>query len=683
MTLLYMYFENGTYESYKGVVPNPNGYLFDNRFSVSFDKTTKIFSIKDNPKYVQIYNDAISNISCIVGQNGSGKTTFLELLISNIAWGITSYQPTFMVSIYYSQKSDGSYEFFLQNYQNWTADYKYTYKDLVLKSFIDHHEYGTSWRNPSSTIPNSTKYIFHSLSPFDKIFYSIGVPFMGKGKKRIPHFRARMKYLGTQKIFSDDFHHEILTTTNLIKLFSNDILNTIFRQNFSYEYVGININFFDINSMPMRKFGSEDFDVIENFTDAIEKVVNSYLKKDDDENLMAFDKLDRVYKITLFETLFSLILTDRYNLIVLFILFDLIDVRRLSSITYLKKFFALINLSSIIENERITDDSVYKALQKITAKDINDNKLFTDRVFLQDVLNNQELIAQALALKDKSLDEIKTIENLDELILWIKKLKNKGYLNFELMIQKEKAELNYFYLSSGEKTMISYFANLSNAIVEFGDIEHKSFIMMIDEVELHLHPEWQRKFIEYINRFFCDSFPNVKFQFIIATHSPFVLSDIVEEQIIFINNHKSDNEHNTFGANIYDIFEKGFFLENSIGLCSEEFIKKISNELFYFKAFFYAKTHQDFYLLREYLREPYRDYDQRREEDIYLFNLEKNKNIRQENNFKYILFNNVNYTLYLSPITLNAINVIGEPTIKEHLMSIYSDLQGISINVHE
>lgn len=668
-----MYFENGTFESYKGVVPNPNGYFFDNRFTVSFEKTTKIFTIKDNPKYIQVYNNAISNISCIVGENGSGKTTFLELLISNISWGITPYQPTAMISIYYEIKN-GRYQFQMQRY---ISSYGFS------AQYINNNGEIQNIYPAGQTTPSDTRYIFHSLSPFDKIFYSIGVP-LKRHSDRIAPFRERMKYLGVQKIFTDDFQHDILTTTNLIKLFSNDVFNKIFFEQFRYQYLGIKINFLDISSIHMRKFGTEDFDVIESFIDAIEKVINNYAKKEEDENLMAFDRLDRVYKITLFETLFSLILTDKYNLLILFILIDLIDIRRLSSITYLKKFFVLINLRSMIENERITDNSVHEALQKITAEDINDNKLFTDRVFLRDVLNNQVLIRQALALKDKSLSEIKTIENLDDLILWIKKLKNKGYLNFELMIQKEKTELNYFYLSSGEKTMISYFANLSNAIAEFGNIENKSFIIMIDEVELHLHPEWQRKFIEYINRFFCDSFPHVKFQFIIATHSPFVLSDIVEDQIIFVNNNKkSQNEHNTFGANIYDIFEKGFFLENSIGLCSEEFIKKISNELFYFKAFSYAKNHQDFYLLREYLKEPYRNYDQRKEEDGYLFNVEKNKNIRREKNFKYIIFDSVNYNLFLSPMTLNAINVIGEPTIKEHLMTVYRDLEGIKINVHE
>lgn len=227
--------------------------------------------------------------------------------------------------------------------------------------------------------------------------------------------------------------------------------------------------------------------------------------------------------------------------------------------------------------------------------------------------------------------------------------------------------------------MISYFANLSNAIMDFGNLENKSFIILIDEVELHLHPKWQINFIEYMNNFFKPNNKNMKFQFIIATHSPFILSDISEEQIIYINEEdKVENEFNTFGANIYDIFEKGFFLENSIGLCSQNFIKKISDEFHYFKALNDAKNYNDFFLLRSFKEENYIDFNNKKEEDKILLESEL-KNLKESIlNYKYIINTNNKYILIES--VEKAINIIGEPTIKNHLLGLYYTLKEIEIN---
>ena len=55
-------------------------------------------------------------------------------------------------------------------------------------------------------------------------------------------------------------------------------------------------------------------------------------------------------------------------------------------------------------------------------------------------------------------------------------------------------------------------------------------IVLIDEIELHLHPQWQRKIIPALKR----TFPNC--QFFITTHSPQVLSNIKRENIFILEN---------------------------------------------------------------------------------------------------------------------------------------------------
>lgn len=48
-------------------------------------------------------------------------------------------------------------------------------------------------------------------------------------------------------------------------------------------------------------------------------------------------------------------------------------------------------------------------------------------------------------------------------------------------------------------------------------------IVLIDEVDMHLHPEWQKSFLQDI----CSVFPNV--QFITTTHSPIILANLKKE----------------------------------------------------------------------------------------------------------------------------------------------------------
>lgn len=76
-----------------------------------------------------------------------------------------------------------------------------------------------------------------------------------------------------------------------------------------------------------------------------------------------------------------------------------------------------------------------------------------------------------------------------------------------------------------------------------------------------------------------DSIENdVKYQFIISTHSPFMLSDVPKENIICID--IKDHQRilvpakKSFASNYYDIISDAFFLEDSVGKFAK---KKINN----------------------------------------------------------------------------------------------------------
>ncbi|MEA2018029.1 MAG: AAA family ATPase, partial [Campylobacterota bacterium] len=58
--------------------------------------------------------------------------------------------------------------------------------------------------------------------------------------------------------------------------------------------------------------------------------------------------------------------------------------------------------------------------------------------------------------------------------------------------------------------------------------------VLIDEIDLHLHPKWQRKIVDILT----ELFPKV--QFIATTHSPFIIQSIGENSIIKLNDISSD-----------------------------------------------------------------------------------------------------------------------------------------------
>ncbi|MDJ0799009.1 MAG: AAA family ATPase [Calothrix sp. MO_167.B12] len=101
-----------------------------------------------------------------------------------------------------------------------------------------------------------------------------------------------------------------------------------------------------------------------------------------------------------------------------------------------------------------------------------------------------------------------------------------------MTLQKQDEELIVNQLSDGEKCLLAMVGDLARrlAIANPGlqDSLQGSGIVLIDEIELHLHPKWQREIIPAFTR----TFPNC--QFIVTTHSPQVISHVKPEGIYLL-----------------------------------------------------------------------------------------------------------------------------------------------------
>ena len=116
------------------------------------------------------------------------------------------------------------------------------------------------------------------------------------------------------------------------------------------------------------------------------------------------------------------------------------------------------------------------------------------------------------------------------------------------------------------------YANNKELIKSLGDsgrayenetiVENDSAILFIDEGDLYYHPEWQRLYISDLCKIIEEAVP-CNLQIIIATNSPFILSDIFEDNIIFLSEEgESEESHEqTFGQNIHTLLKEGLFSE--------------------------------------------------------------------------------------------------------------------------
>lgn len=153
-------------------------------------------------------------------------------------------------------------------------------------------------------------------------------------------------------------------------------------------------------------------------------------------------------------------------------------------------------------------------------------------------------------------------------------------------------------LSSGERqiaytlgNVLYHLVNLNSTLHDVSiEKEHLSFLkyhhvcMLMDEVELYYHPDLQRKFVKLL----LDSITSVPLDNIydinitLVTHSPFVLSDIPQSNILCLQKGESESRQGqTFGANIVDLLNESFFLQGTIGDIAQSCINEVVE--FYFK----------------------------------------------------------------------------------------------------
>lgn len=172
--------------------------------------------------------------------------------------------------------------------------------------------------------------------------------------------------------------------------------------------------------------------------------------------------------------------------------------------------------------------------------------------------------------------------------------------------QMSAGERQYLYTFS---TYIYHVLNLLS-IQESHRVRYRNINLILDEVEICFHPEFQRRFVYellgYIKRLFMNR--NASFNILIATHSPFILSDIPQSNILYLEDGKMvmpEGIKNPFAANICDILYQSFFLKQGfVGEFARKKIKHIIERLLP-GDYFLDDSEAEYHLLMELIGDPF------------------------------------------------------------------------------
>ncbi|WP_102795410.1 AAA family ATPase [Bowmanella denitrificans] len=130
----------------------------------------------------------------------------------------------------------------------------------------------------------------------------------------------------------------------------------------------------------------------------------------------------------------------------------------------------------------------------------------------------QSLMASS---RDRQLTAVRTA--ISNFMPGFSNLRVRRKPRLHMSIDKNGQTLNVLQLSQGEKSLMALVGDVARRLAMMNPaLEnplHGDGVVLIDEVDMHLHPTWQRSIIERLT----STFPNC--QFVLTTHSPLVISD--------------------------------------------------------------------------------------------------------------------------------------------------------------
>jgi predicted ATP-binding protein involved in virulence len=516
MELVYLWVEK-----YKNIYQQ--GFNFSPRFECNYDGENLTITPKE---HLENFFGKNINVTAIVGENGSGKSTIITSLVNYLN---TVINDVFGNKYFIIFKQEAEL-YIISNFEIFT---KYKCNHILIPTNFFNTQY----------IDN--KKIVNFLDEINTSFYdySLSLNTFKNINKNVFHYPN--KNLDIEYI-------EKIDVKNIIYYILDNNHQSYFGNYFEPDKILLHVNEFEKNHFIQEK----DKEI--NFKDKLKHIdeLQNNLKSNIDHFLFF------IYKYLSYEII-SLSLNFNFN--------------ELEDVTDMKKYLTVITekLSTIIKEEE--NNYSFDFDKKINVKSyINriqnvlnySNKIKESRKVLENILIFNR---NGIDFFGYGMEFTLSIQNVNSDYFYIiEELPSCFDIDFE-----DTNKIKYADLSNGEKSALRIRFYIERIIK---NTKKKKFLILLDEPNNDLHPLWQKKLLLYLIDTFKDR--EEYFHFIFSSHSPFILSDIPKENIVFLENGEQVYPNiDTFGANIHTLLSHGFFMKD--GLMGEFAKEKINTAITY------------------------------------------------------------------------------------------------------
>lgn len=204
--------------------------------------------------------------------------------------------------------------------------------------------------------------------------------------------------------------------------------------------------------------------------------------------------------------------------------------------------------------------------ENLTLKKILDLEMAFEK-FLRDAANYQ---IRYRYQEDNLMIELSKESDLESVDFFFKYVLDE---DMHKILNMEESTIGSFFgveihwFSDGERENLALFTSIDEQISMYP--KKKQYILLFDEIERSMHPDLCRRLVTELIEFL-SQYPGKQFQIIIASHSPFIASDMLQENVVCLsrNGEKSEVKRmgdKPFAQNIHTILKSQFFLDSFLG----------------------------------------------------------------------------------------------------------------------